>query len=117
MWIDQLLVVSDCSGDTGDLAAIMPVKHCISEYNRYRNHSCCGLTRWLIGMCLCCLRRIIIKMEGARATAVLFLFLIAGQGAMAGLVISTDNSDLCNSNMKDCRLAHHKQLPTLPVAA
>lgn len=49
----------------------------------------------------------------ARAAAVLLLFLVAGQGALAGLVISTDNSDLCNSNMKDCRWAHHKQPQSL----
>lgn len=30
------------------------------------------------------------------------LLLLAGHEALAGLVISTDSSDLCNSNLKDC---------------
>lgn len=37
-----------------------------------------------------------------RAAVLLCLLAIAGHGALAGLVISSDNSDLCNSNMKDC---------------
>lgn len=41
-------------------------------------------------------------MRRCAAASVCFLLLVAAQGALAGLIIENDNSDLCNSNLKEC---------------